>query len=362
MQARYTSSNMSRVTPVILFFVMVCQVSVLAQSKGRVINDGSSIWRVDNVAVAAGTVKGGMILEIIAQLDRWYEVVIPVGLSGSGGRGLIAQTQMRLIAGSPDPPLRAGAPKPPVPTPTQEQAASPPPPARQQPSSRTGTRAFSGFLAAGGGYQLTSNNVHDAKTFIENAEQARLSTDYTVQKGPAFDVNGGGIVASHLALGAGVTRFSRSTPSTLSGSSPHPFFFSQPRAFSGSVDSLMREELAVHVLVGGVFPAGDRVQVMVSGGPSFFQVKQDVVTGYTLNEAYPYDQATFKNAVTTSAKDSKIGFNAGGDVAVFFSRQVGVGLSAKFAQAKVDLPSASGSTTEVKVGGFQTGGGLRVRF
>ena len=218
-----------------------------------------------------------------------------------------------------------------------------------------------GFISAGGAYQVTTYDFSDSKTFTENAEEARFSTNYIVKKGPAFDISGGPVWRA-LALGVGVTRFSRSTPSTFSGSSPHPFFFSRPRAFNGSIDSLKREELAVHVLVGGVFPAGDRVQVMVFGGPSFFQVKQDVVTGYTLNEAYPYDQATFKNAVTTSAKDSKIGFNAGGDVAVFFSRQVGVGLSAKFAQANVDLPSASGSTTEVKVGGFQTGGGLRVRF
>jgi hypothetical protein len=66
--------------------------------------------------------------------------------------------------------------------------------------------------------------------------------------------------------------------------------------------------------------------------------------------------------VTTNAKRNKVGFNAGGDVAFIFSRQVGFGFTAQFAGATVDLPSAFGGTTDVKAGGMQAGGGLRLRF
>jgi hypothetical protein len=49
-------------------------------------------------------------------------------------------------------------------------------------------------------------------------------------------------------------------------------------------------------------------------------------------------------------------------VGYFFSRQVGVGFTVQVAGATVALPSTGGGTTEVKAGGLQAGGGLRLRF
>ena len=159
-----------------------------------------------------------------------------------------------------------------------------------------------------------------------------------------------------------MSRFSVATPASLSATIPHPFFFNRPRSVSGEAAGLKREELAIHIQAGGVFPIGARFQVMVFGGPSFFQVTQGVVTDLTYSDSYPYDTASFRSAVTTSEKQNKIGFNAGGDVAFFFTRQIGVGFTAKFAGSNIDLPSAGGGTTPVKAGGMQAGGGLRLRF
>lgn len=219
-----------------------------------------------------------------------------------------------------------------------------------------------GFFSINGIYQVTTNDFDDGATFRENAEDGRYDTDYTVKGGPAVDVAGGMRLWRNLAVGAGVTRFSRSTPVALSGSIPHPFFFSRPRTISGEIANLKREELAVHVQARGVMPVGRRLQVMVFGGPSFFQVKQGVVTDFTYQDTYPYDTATFASAETTTAKESKLGFNAGGDVAFFFTRRLGVGVSAQFSGTEIDVPSASGQTQTVRIGGLQAGGGLRVRF
>lgn len=131
---------------------------------------------------------------------------------------------------------------------------------------------------------------------------------------------------------------------------------------SGEVQDLKREELAIHVQARGVFPAGTRVQVMVFGGPSFFRVKQGIITDYTYNESYPYDSASFRAATTSTASVSKMGFNGGADLAFFFTRQVGVGGTVQFSGATVQIPGVLGSTREVKVGGGRAGGGLRVRF
>jgi hypothetical protein len=51
-----------------------------------------------------------------------------------------------------------------------------------------------------------------------------------------------------------------------------------------------------------------------------------------------------------------MGFNAGGNLAFFFTRRVGVGATMWFSGARVELPGAVGSTQEVKVGGGQAGG------
>jgi hypothetical protein len=221
---------------------------------------------------------------------------------------------------------------------------------------------FHGFIVVNGGYQLTTNDFADGATRRQYAEDGHIDTNYTVKAGPAFDVAGGARVWKYLGVGVGVSRFSTSTPATLIGTVPHPFFFNQPRSISGSVGGLKREELAVHVQGRAIVDAGQRLAVMVFGGPSFFQVKQSVVTDLTVAESYPYDAATFQSAVTTQSKASKIGVNAGGDVAFFFTRQVGVGVTAQFAGTNVSIVGVGGAKHDVKVGGGTVGGGLRLRF
>jgi hypothetical protein len=221
---------------------------------------------------------------------------------------------------------------------------------------------FRGYVTVNGAYQATSNDFDESTTFRANAEDGRLSTDYSVNSGPAFDLAAGATVWRQLAVGVGITRFSRSTPLTIEASVPHPFFFDQPRSVTGEVGGLTREELAVHVQARGMIPTRGPLQVMVFGGPSFFRVEQGVLMQVVYAEAYPFDAASVGQALTTEASESKIGFNVGGDVAWFFARQVGVGFTAQFAGATVEMPSPDGGTTDVKAGGFQAGGGLRVRF
>jgi hypothetical protein len=101
---------------------------------------------------------------------------------------------------------------------------------------------------------------------------------------------------------------------------------------------------------------------MVFGGPSFFQMKQGIVTDFTYTESYPYDEVKFGAATTTAESVSKIGFNAGADLAYFFTKQIGVGATVQFAGTSVKLPVARGASQDVKVGGGKAGAGLRLRF
>ena len=219
-----------------------------------------------------------------------------------------------------------------------------------------------GFVVLNAVQQFAANNFADAATKRENAEDGTFATAYVVKAGPAFDLAAGAVVWRQVAVAAGVSQFTVSTPASITAAIPHPFFFNRPRPVNGDVAGLKREELAIHIQARSVMPVGTRVQVMLFGGPSFFRVKQTMISDFTYDESYPYDAATFRAATTADASVSAIGFSVGTDVAFFFTRQLGLGATAQFAGTHVELPGALGTTIEVKAGGGQAGGGLRFRF
>jgi hypothetical protein len=157
-----------------------------------------------------------------------------------------------------------------------------------------------------------------------------------------------------------LTLFSTSSTTTIDAQVPHPFFFNQPRSVTGEFDG-DRKETAVHVQVKWLVPVSNKMLVTIFGGPSFFKVEQDIVNDFEYSESYPFDTATFTRAVAANQSESAIGVNVGGDVAYYFSPNVGVGGMAQYSGATVEMTLPSG-TGDVKAGGFQVGGGIRLRF
>ena len=102
--------------------------------------------------------------------------------------------------------------------------------------------------------------------------------------------------------------------------------------------------------------------VALSAGPSFFQVTQDVVGSVEVREAgAPFTTVTVSQVPTTSVKKTAVGVNVGADVSVMATRHVGGGFLVRYATGSVDLPAGSAQVS-LDAGGFQIGGGLRVRF
>ena len=130
----------------------------------------------------------------------------------------------------------------------------------------------------------------------------------------------------------------------------------------GDATGVKRSETAVHVQAMYLVSTGGRLRLVISGGPSFFNVEQDLVTEVNITEAYPYDTATFASAQKTSVKGSAVGFNVGADVMWMFGKTVGVGGLVRFAPATVDLDAPSSRTASVDAGGIYAGGGLRLLF
>jgi hypothetical protein len=253
------------------------------------------------------------------------------------------------IAASAAAQARPTQPRPTPPRPGQPRATQPP------------SDKF--YVSIDGMFQTGFEDFSESVTFTENAESGSFSTDYDVKSGPAFNISAGALVWRNVAIGAGVSRYSKATPIQLTAQVPHPFFFNRPREVSGEVGGLKREELAVHVQARVMLTPSPRMQAMIFGGPSFFNVKQGIVNDFEVTEAYPYDTATLSRGLSATVDESKLGFNVGGDVGYFFTRQVGVGGSVQWSGASIDVPASSGNGSfDVRIGGIQAGGGLRLRF
>ena len=98
------------------------------------------------------------------------------------------------------------------------------------------------------------------------------------------------------------------------------------------------------------------------GGPTLFQVKQELVTSVSKTDAYPFNTATFQSYSKQSQSVSSVGFNAGADVAVYFSDHVGVGGVVRYSVGTADFITVDGDTLSTDVGGLHVGGGLRLKF
>ena len=210
-------------------------------------------------------------------------------------------------------------------------------------------------------YQLTATTFDGSAHPIDFGEAATVDTSYRVKAAPGFDVGGGVRLWRNLGIGVSGSRFTKTNGAAVDAQVPHPFYFNRARSVSGDASGLKREETAVHLRALWMIPATERWQIGVSGGPSWFSVRQDLVDDVKITQSYPYDTATFAGVASRRVSRSRIGFNAGADVSYLFARHVGVGADVRFTRARMRFPSGS-DTLSVDAGGARLAAGLRLRF
>lgn len=224
------------------------------------------------------------------------------------------------------------------------------------------TAGSRGFVAFNVGLQASTEDFSDNLAFSLFVEEGSHEATYKGATALVFDVSGGGRVWRHLAIGGGLSVFSRETEASVSARLPHPFFFDQHRNVAGTAAGLTQSTVAVHVQALWMVPVSDSLDISIFGGPTFFTVSQDFVEMIKFTEEYPFDTAQFTGVSTTEASESTIGFNVGVDVAFYFSEHVGIGGLARFSRGSVDFSLAAGEVLSANVGGPEAMGGLRVRF
>lgn len=221
------------------------------------------------------------------------------------------------------------------------------------------------FMNIGFGVESGSNDAADTKTYTLYDETATVSSSTSWTSGSIF---GGGVdfrVVKNFTVGVAYHQETNTTDSALSGAIPHPIFFNRPRNFTATEGGLYRRENATHITFGWVFPISTKLDVLVTGGPSFFRLEEDVVSEIEVIErGGAYTDVAVLPTVTTQ-KRSATGFNVGADATYIFwqndSVRIGAGGFFRYTEAKSDVRLLV-SDIETTVGGMQFGFGARIRF
>ena len=231
-----------------------------------------------------------------------------------------------------------------------------------------------GYVAVNGGLQVVPGEFTDAATFAgpspvytemvssaATGDPSSFNGAYRVESGPVVDVSGGARLWRNLGVGVSVSLYRRDADASVSARLPHPFFPGSVRTIAGNMP-VYHDERAVHLHALVIVPVNPAFTVTVFGGPTVFSLRQDLVTDVRFTHSYPYDDAVFGGIVTGEQSRSTVGFNAGVDVAYYFTDTIGVGWLTRFSAGTIDLPSAGDGSVDVPAGGFHAAGGLRLRF
>ena len=210
------------------------------------------------------------------------------------------------------------------------------------------------------GAQGGSGDISQRLTPTIYDETATIDISQTYESGPLVDVGGDYIVFGHFGVGASYSHTSGDGNAAVAGEIPHPLYYDLPRGAVASATGLNHVENAVHVSALYRFAATPKLDVTVGIGPTFFSVKQDLITRVNVSED------TSGPVMTVSASelsDSAVGVNVSADASYMVTRNIGAGLLLRFAKSTATLtsPDIAGSV-DVRAGGFQVAVGLRVRF
>jgi hypothetical protein len=214
-------------------------------------------------------------------------------------------------------------------------------------------RAFAG-LSFGG--QTKARTFTTSGSFPLYEETATFESSVGIGAAGLIDISGGMRVWNNVAVGVGFSRYTDTSNGLFNASIPDPILFDTPRAASTTVEGLKHTESQFHVSVYWLQPVTDKVDVSIYAGPTFFNVKQDLPTGFTVATG----TATLATVTQTQLAENAVGLHFGVDARYLIIENAGVGLFLRYASGKVDTDLVGGGKLEV--GGFQYGIGARVRF
>ena len=224
--------------------------------------------------------------------------------------------------------------------------------ARAQTQSTTSADADK-FISVSGGGQFQSRTFSETTTFSLFGDTGSVVANQTVGSGFVFDASVGYRVWRRLSVAVGVSTFRGSGDAAAVVAVPNPLFFGKPtiKNFSASdYGNLSQTGTALNIQAVWIKPLTDKLDLWMFIGPSIIHVSQEVASATET-------QAATATTKTDSANTGKAG-TAGVDLNYRLNERYSVGGFVRYGGGQVDLPSVS----KLKVGGVQTGGGIRFKF
>jgi hypothetical protein len=235
----------------------------------------------------------------------------------------------------------------------------------RQASAQMATWADRGYINIGWGVESGSSSMTDSRTTSIYEETATITSASTFTSGSLFDVGVGVRVYRNLTVGVAYHQEQNDTEGQLTGSIPSPVFFNRPRTLTESITGLDRKEQATHLQFGWVIPIGQKLDVMVSAGPSFFRMTQEVVSDVRIGEQGGAFTTVVATPTVTERKKSQTGYNVGADATYIVwqndSIRIGAGGFVRYTKAEMDIDMLT-TSQPTEAGGVQFGFGARLRF
>jgi len=221
------------------------------------------------------------------------------------------------------------------------------------------------FVNLSFGVDTGTTSISENRSFIVYGETGTLQADADYGSFSIFDIAVGARLFKNVGVAIAYHTGGTKGDGTISGTVPHPVFFDRPREFSDSFNDASRDEHATHLQIGWMAPLSDKFDVFIYGGPSFYNVSQEMVTdlGFIENGP-PYTSITLQPNIQR-LKTNTVGYNLGADATYFlYTRdrfRLGLGGFLRFTGATAEF-DVNGNTIETDAGGVQFAVGARLRF
>ena len=218
-------------------------------------------------------------------------------------------------------------------------------------------------------FQSLDNGFEEVVAYpdtLRRTEHVTFNSTYDSMRGAMLAAGGGARVFRDIGAGVTVTWFQPASNASYAVSVPNPLVANRPLTLSGSLEELNREEIGVHLQALYAVPLRNRLRVMLSGGPSIFRLKQDVLASIEFDRLPGFTALELHDTFVTPIEETAVGFHVGADVTWDLWKHFGVGSVTRYSRATVTIDpgstAAASRRIELRAGGLQIGGGVRLMF
>jgi hypothetical protein len=201
---------------------------------------------------------------------------------------------------------------------------------------------------------------------VRRTETVNFLMRYPPTRGVLFDVGGGVRLGTNFGVGVTASWLQGSSSGSFELKLPNPLVANNPLELMDSVSGLERAELGIHVQGLYAHALGRNVRVILSGGPSIFNTKQDLVRSIDVDILPGFRSLQLDEALISEDTETSFGFNVGTDVTWTLTSHFGVGTVTRYSRARLTWKPQSESgvsrAIETHAGGLHVGGGVRLLF